>query len=387
MKPVSRSSALWIVALLCGLGACTGEEEASQSPSPTRSSPAPSPTAAPSTMSERIRAVLRDPAPAVDEVVALSGSPMAWTRAGDRLLIQYGIGDAEFWPIDSKLGVVQIFDRQGRVRAEWVEGVGVEAAREYWPVGRGLVGIRPRFSKGPVSPVLVRGDTIMRLTEERGFRAVRSGDVRFGRGWLLDEAEGTVARERRAGCRQDTIVTGADGRTWCLDPAKRRVQWTRDGVMWESYALSTSYFDYCDGGSFGADIAILGDVVAVGMFRADFSFDAGATWNDVELPTRLVNVDPDPDSLGDNCPHVEPLPDGRLVLRYVPVAVATDRSNTTFRLVKPPPRTFIRWGLDEGVMVALQRRPSATRFASYDGGETWQPLRARSLVQHLLTGN
>jgi len=388
-----RASRSLVAVALMGLVACTGEEVPDAGSGPSRSSSTSlspstktsdatpsSPT--PTTDAQRVRALLGDPAPTAEEVIALAKTPMAWTRAKDRLLVEYGVMPRSNWPSDATLVAVRILDSSGRVRGEWVDGLGDESLRDYWPVGGRFVGL-PAYGGIRTRPVLVRDGSLVELSRVPGARTIRLGDVRFGQGWLLDEAARTVTRERRPGCRQDSIRTDAKGRTWCLDPAKKQILWTHTGGgLWMSHVLSTSYFDYCDGGAPGADVAVLGDVVVVGLWRADVSFDGGASWQDLELPTRVVNTAPG--GLGDNCPWVEPLEDGRLVLSSIVSAVATDATNSRFTLVRVPPGTGLAYNTDEGVFVAASRRPYGDRFASFDGGDTWQPLRSRALVRHLL---
>jgi hypothetical protein len=77
------------------------------------------------------------------------------------------------------------------------------------------------------------------------------------------------------------------------------------------------------------------------------------------------------------------LRDGRLVIGYFRFAVAADATNTRFKLIRTPRHTQFA-DVHEGVLVAVSRRPYGETFASYDGAETWQRLRLRSLLRHLV---
>jgi hypothetical protein len=232
-------------------------------------------------------------------------------------------------------------------------------------------------------PQLIGAGRSTELTRVRGTRLFGRGDIRFGPGWLLDPVAKTVTRERLAGCRRDSIHTDARGWIWCLDPKKKHVAWSRDGgTTWERHPLSDSYFEYCSGGTLGADLTVQGHVVTIGLWRADFSLDRGRSWQHVALPVDLVGAYQE-NPFGDaRCTRVKPLADGRLVIDYFRVAVAHDATNTRFSLIRTPPRTrFV--DVHEGVLVAASRRPYGDRFASYDGGRTWRPIRINALLRHM----
>jgi hypothetical protein len=363
----------------------TGPAASPPGASPSTAAPAPSSTPTPTTDAQRVRALLRDPAPRADEVISVAKAPRAWTRARDRLLVQYGVAGPFLGSDAVELAAVQVLDRRGRVRGEWVEGGAGQAARDYWPVGRQRFAGLPQWDEGSgtVKPVLVRDGTLVPLTRVNRPRPARPVDVRFGHGWLLDQAARTITPERRDSCRRDSIRTDVDGGTWCLGLGKQRMYWTHDrGRTWQSHDLSTSYLGFCDGGGRGTDLAVQGDVVAIGLWRADFSFDAGATWQDVSLPYELVGGNPD-GIVTSNCTTVVPLPDGRLAISHYKMAVATDPTNTRFELLQLPRGTEFAY-VDEGVIVAPPRRRFGDRYVSYDGGTTWQVPRARSLVRHLI---
>jgi hypothetical protein len=378
---------LWTVLLFVGLAACSADVQEtggragtpSGSPSTTWSAtqtptPSPTPSPTPRTRRERIRAVLRDQTPNADEVIALAKTPMAWTRARDTLLVEYWLTYPGFWPESPAVVATQVRDRRGKLLGEWVEDADA-GAPSYWPAGRDLVGLTWSGDR----PVLVRDGSPTPLTRVRGTRAKAPGDIRFGRGWLLDPAAKTVTRERLPGCRQDSIRTDLRGRVWCLDHPKEQIAWSADdGRTWTRHTLSDSYFDYCDGGALGSDLEVRDDVVAIGLWRADFSLDRGATWHDVPLPWRLVGLHHER-PLADNCTQVTPLRDGRLVIGYYRFAVATDATNTRFKLIYTPRHTRFA-NVQEGVVVAVSRRPYGETFVSYDGAETWLPLRLPALL-------
>jgi len=321
--------------------------------------------------------VLRDRTPDADEVIALAKTPRAWTRGRDTLLVEYWLTRPGFWDSPAVVAM-QVLDRRGRVLGRWVEDPQV-GSRDYWPAGRDFVGLSWYGDR----PVLARGGSLIPLTQVRGTHARKPGDIRFGRGWLLSPATKTVTRERLPGCRQDSIRTDLRGWVWCLDRPKEQIAWSADeGRTWARHTLSDSYFEYCDGGALGSDLEVRGDVVAIGLWRADFSLDRGTTWHDVLLPWRMVGLHHErPEA--DNCTQVTPLSDGRLVIGFFRFAVATDPTNTRFTLIRTPRHTRFAT-VQEGVVVAVSRRPYGETFVSYDGAETWQRSSPRTLLRHLL---
>jgi len=382
----------WVstVLLFVGLAACTGDVQetggeasaTSRSPSTTLSAtqtptPLPTPSPTPLTRRQRIRAVLRDQTPDADEVIALAKTPTSWTRGRNTLLVEYWLARQAYWD-DPAAVAVQVLDRRGRVLGQWAEDPEV-GSRDYWPAGRDFVGL-PSYAGGPV---LARDGSLIPLTQVRGTRPRKPGDIRFGRGWLLDPAAKTVARERLPGCRQDSIRTDLRGWVWCLDRHKEHIAWSADeGRTWSRHTLSDSYFEYCDGGTLGSDLVVLGNVVAIGLWRADFSLDRGTTWHDVPVPWRMAGLHHErPEA--DDCTQVTPLSDGRLVIGYFRIAVATDPTNTLFRIIRTPRRTHFA-AMQEGVVVAVPHRPYGETFVSYDGAETWQRPSPRTLLRHLL---
>jgi len=357
-----------------------GDGGAASSLSANSAAPTTSPEPAPPlTERQRIRRVLRDRSPDVGEVIALAKTPSAWVRGADTVLVEYSLMTASYWPDDATVSAGRVVDRRGRVLGEWADNDPTH--RTYWPAGRDFVGM-PQYGG---RPWLVRDGAISRLGREPGTRPVEAGDVRFGRGWLLDPSAGTVTREQLPGCRQDSIRTDLQGRVWCLDAQKTRLSWSDDGgETWEGHTLSTSYLEFCDGGARGVDLEVQGEVVAIGMWRADFSLDRGRTWRDVGLPLGLVGSHRANAYTEANCTTVQPLPDGRLVLEYFGAAVGADATNTRFAAIRTPPRSTYA-GVQEGVLVAVSRRPYGERWASYDGAGSWRPLRAGPLVRHLLS--
>lgn len=377
------------VLLLAGLAACTsggsGKSE-SEPTTPTASSPeapsaTPEPTPTPTTERQRIRAALRAGSPDAEEVIALSKTPMTWTKGKETLLVRYGLTNAYDWPFVPTVSTIQELDRRGRVLGQWVDVSGRRGTqRDYWPAGRHFVGV-PQYGG---TAVLIQDGSMSRLSRERGSREAQAGDIRFGLGWLLDRASMSFATERIEGCRKDSIRNDSRGQIWCLDASKEAIRWSDDGGRsWARHELSTSYLEACDGGALGAELDVHSDVVAIGMWRADFSLDRGRTWQDVALPFELVGAHRGDGGSFPNCTQVQPLADGRLVIEYFDVAIAADATNTRFLTVSTPPRTRFA-GIYEGVAVAASRRPYGERFVSFDGAVTWQKLRVGLLVRHLL---
>jgi hypothetical protein len=375
--------------LLAGLASCTSGGSGttdSEPTSPTASSPeapsaTPEPKPTPTTERQRRRAALRAGSPDAEEVIALAKTPMTWTKGKGTLLLQYGLMNAYDWPTASIVSTIQVLDRRGRVLGQWVDTSGRSGVqRDYWPAGRHFVGV----SEHGGSAVLIQDGSVSPLSRDRRPREAQPGDIRFGLGWLLDLTSMSLARERIEGCRKDSIRNDSRGRIWCLDASKEAIRWSDDGARtWARHELSTSYIEACDGGARGAELDVRGDVVAIGMWRADFSLDRGRTWQDVSLPFELVGAHRGDGGSFPNCTQVQPLADGRLVLEYFGVAIAVDATNTRFMPVRTPPRTRFA-GVYEGVAVAASRRPYGERFVSFDGAVTWQKLRVGSLVRHLL---
>jgi hypothetical protein len=210
--------------------------------------------------------------------------------------------------------------------------------------------------------------------------AVPTDDVRVARGWVLDRDARTLYRSPLDGCRTDSIRADLGGRIWCLAPGKHDVLWSDDGgSSWTRQRLSDSYFEWCDGGTYGADLQVLGPTVAIGLWRADWSLDRGRTWRDVELPFRSMRRGP---PSGMDCPVVTPLRDGRLVMTYFGHAAAVDSTNTAFEPVRTPPGLQFA-GVSEGLMTAASNKAYGARRVSYDGGRTWRPIEPRALARHL----
>ena len=122
-----------------------------------------------------LRAGNPDPA----EVIALAKAPMAWTKAKNTLLVQYGLMPRSEWPRWATVSAVQIRDRRGKVLGQWVDDSGGEGdVRSYWPAGRYFVGL-PQYGG---SAVLVKDGTTTVLSRVRGRREAEPGDIRFGPG-------------------------------------------------------------------------------------------------------------------------------------------------------------------------------------------------------------
>jgi hypothetical protein len=285
------------------------------------------------------------------------------------------------WPSWASTTAVVLLGPGGRVRMEGVDPY-AGSTREYVPAGAGFVGLS---GYPPRRPVYVDDDGVVTLGLEREPRTARPDDVRISGGWLLDRAAMTLSRERLEGCLADSVRVDLQQRVWCLNPRKTTLSWTDDGGRtWERHPLSTSYFWFCDGGTVGSDLTVQGEVVAIGLWRADISLDRGGSWQDVDLPYRRVGAYT-AEHTGDdaNCTHVSPLADGRLVMSYARVEVAGDTSNTWFSPVEVPARmSFV--GTPEGLMLAASRKAYGVRLVSYDGARTWRPIRLRVLAQHLL---
>jgi len=314
-------------------------------------------------------------------VIAAAKTPHEWVRGHGRTLLRYVQSPTRWWPEDFGKTAVALVTPRGRVVRRWSPPVRWEAL-QWWPAGRGFVGVNHYGALTP-GPMLLTDGGVTELTPVRGARHHRAGDVRFGKGWLLDRTRTTVTRELLPPTRcAGSALVDLRGRVWCLDRRKRTLSWTDDGRSWDRHRLSTTYFEYCDGGTLGAEIEVLGDRVAVGLWRADVSGDRGRTWHDVDLPYRLVGAHRVSYSSEANCTRVSPLSDGRLLLSYFGDAVATSPSNTEFTLLDFPVRRFDYSSVSEGVLVAPQRR-YGERLVSYDGGTTWDELRVRSLLAHL----
>jgi hypothetical protein len=322
-------------------------------------------------------------------IITAAGDPYAWVRGHGRALLLYYEMPPRWWPSEEAgEQAVALVDRDAHVLRRWAPGRAAEM--DWWPVGRGFVGMTQHGERGPV---LLHATGVVVLTQERGYRTYRAGDTRFGEGWLLNRSDRTISKEDlpHSRCARSrwtpSALTDLRGRLWCLDSRRRSLSWTDDGRAWTRHRLAASHFEYCDGGTTGAEIAILGRRVAVGLWRADFSFDRGRTWSDVDLPVKLVGADQGAGGSFPNCTEVRPLADGRLVLSYFGVAVATGIENTEFALVDYPAGTRGAYPpLFEGVLVASQRE-YGRRLVSYDGGATWREFRSRALLQHLFPGD
>jgi hypothetical protein len=399
--PRGRRRTTALPAALVGLslaltGCSTGSRTSNgQSPGPSPSTPAPTttttapvvPTA--TTRTGRIREVLRSRQPVeAKTVIALAGAPMSWATGRDRVLLEYWLTSPRDpdWP-DARVIARRVVDRQGRILSESVQRT--QGWWDTWAVGHDFITADFRYglSFRPSSVFLLGQRAPTPLTFERSYRSARHGDIRFGYGWLYDPRSGTVSPELLPPCRKDTARVDGRGRIWCLDRSKTHVLWSDDGRRWAGHVLSTTYFDWCDGGTLGADLAISGDTVAIGLWRADFTTDRGITWHDVSLPYRRVGAHR---GTYPNCTRVEPLPDGRLVLTYFRTLVGDDPANTGFSALRTPAHTFdagaSTYPADarDGALLAVSREPSGPRHVSYDGGHTWHPVRVSALLHHLL---
>lgn len=341
----------------------------------------PGPTApVPPPVTALVTASGPDPGP----IIAAAGDPYAWVHGHGRVLLLYFQMRTRWWP-EAEMGqpAVALVDRSAHVLHRWAPGGGLEM--DWWPAGRGFVGMPPPW--GRREPVLLRARGAVPLVEERGYRPYRETDVRFGHGWLLDPVHRTVTKEDlpRSRCARTrstpSALTDLRGRTWCLDPRRGTLSWTDDGRAWTRHRLASRHFEYCDGGTAGAQVAVLGRQVAVGLWRADFSADRGRTWRDVDLPFELVGAHQGDGGSFPNCTWVSTLKDGRLVLEYFGLAVATSVDNTAFELVDPPARTLHPYAV-EGVLVAPHRQ-YGRRLVSYDGGDTWRAFHTPDLLAHL----
>jgi len=382
------AAATTFVALaLATLSACTESDNDRTDPGPpptsAATSPAPGPEPTPASVRQQVRAVLRQAVPAADDVIALAKVPASWTAGEDRLLLEYRLMPPSEWPYGQYTVALQTLDANGRLLAQTVDpgtkfGSGI---RKYYPAGRAFVGIT---SYGPPAGVLIRDDGVDELATVRGSRVAGPGDVPVGPGWLLDQATMTLTRERLGGCQSESIRNDLRDRVWCLDPEKTTLAWSDDrGDTWTRHRLSASYFEYCDGGTLGADLAVHDTTVAIGLWRADFSHDRGETWSDVDLPYRLVGAHPGQAGSEANCAGATPLVDGRLVLDHFGAAMAADPTNTKFAKLRTPDETQYA-GVEEGLLTAASKQPYGTRLVSYDAGRTWQPPRAEDLVRHVL---
>jgi len=356
----------------------------SSTPSTATTSAAAVPS--PTTLGQRIRAVQRDRTPEARDIIALAKSPTIWQVAHDRVLVGYTVPPPVDWPSQWGGPVAwQVLDRHGRVLGQWAQ----RADHSYVPAGRYFVGLEPSYSRG-LEPfgnarraLLVRHGTPTPLTLLPGHRSKKRADLRVDGGWLVNPSRLTITREELPHCYRGSSRLDAHGRIWCLNRHKDQVLWSDDGKAWQGHRLSTRYFEYCDGGTLGADLEILGDVVTIGLLRADFSVDRGDTWWTVSLPVERVGAGAPPPGSEQNCADVSPLPDHRLVVSYFGSLIATDASNTRFRKVTTP-RTTQFAGVQEGVMLAASHRPYGDLFASYDSGRTWRPLETPHLARHLL---
>lgn len=308
-------------------------------------------------------------------VVAAAGAPVGWVRGPERALLAYRVPRGDRRDVGGSAALV-LLTSEGEVLGRWASDRSSWASLDWSPAGRAFVGAS-RYGR---TRLLVRPGGITELREERGRRTFRHGDTRFGQGWLLDAARTRIARELlpRDRCGGDVEVD-LRGRTWCLDEEKRVVSWTDDHETWTSHQLSTSHLEYCDGGTTGAELELLGDQVVIGLWRADFSQDRGLTWHDVDLPYsadgafRSGSVP--------NCTELTTLVDGRLLFSHFGNFVATDASNTAFVPFDFP--SGLRWFEQlEGVLVGV-RRGKTGPDVSYDGGTTWVPLRVPELLGRL----
>jgi hypothetical protein len=334
--------------------------------------------------------VQRDRSPSVRDILALGKSPTVWRVGRDHVLAGYPVPSRYDWP-DPWAGPIawQVLDRRGEVVGQWAQ----RAHHEFVPAGRFFVGLRARFGRtteeyGDASKaILVRRARPERLRLVAGQRDKRTADVRADGGWLIDPTRLTITREALPLCLRGSSRLDSHGRIWCLNRAKDEVLWSDNGKVWQRHMLSTSYFEWCDGGTTGADLEILDDVVTIGLQRADFSVDRGKTWWTAALPADRVGAGDPRGSSEQNCADVSVLPDNRLVVSYFGSIVASDASNTRFRAVTTPVGTYhvgVRKGTQEGVMLAATRSAYGDLLASYDSGRTWRPLRARDLARRLL---
>jgi hypothetical protein len=394
-QAVTTAVLVFIATSPLGLVTACSDRDDPQTTAPTPSVPTSSATPSKGTTSaavapgptlgQRIRAVARDRTPDARDIIALAKLPTYWEVGHNRVLVGYGVPAPVDWPDRlSAPSAWQVLDRHGRVLGQWAQ----RTAYEFVPAGRYFVGLEPAFSRG-VEPygdasraLLVRGGMPTSLTLLPGHRSKRPSELRVDGGWLVDPSRLTIIREELPLCFRGGSRLDSHGRIWCLNREKDQILWSDDGQAWQRHQLSISYFDYCDGGALGADPTILGDVVAVGLMRADFSVDRGDTWWTVSLPVERVGAGP-PLGSEQNCAEVSPLPDHRLVVSYFGFLVATDASNTRFRTVATPQATrFV--GVQQGVMLAASRSPYGDLLTSYDSGRTWLPLETQQLVRHLL---
>jgi hypothetical protein len=389
---VLPAAVVLLATVATGCGSEVGDPAAQDSPP---ASTAPDPTAVPAdpgaatatTLTERTREVLRSRQPLdAETVIALAGSPMSWTTGRGRLLLEYWLTSPRDpdWP-DARVVARRVLDRHGRIVAESVQRTRIWW--DTWPIGHDFIEADFRYGFTPTSVVLLGRGAATPLTFRRSPRPARPHDVRFGYGWLYDRHTRTVAPELLPLCRQDSARVDTHGRIWCLDHRKTHLLWSDDGRHWTSHALSTTYLDWCDGGARGSDLAISGNSVAIGLWRADVTTDRGTTWHDVPLPYRKVGAHRGPYP---NCTGVEPLPDGRLVISYFGTLIASDPTNTHFQALGTPAHTSYAGafayprGIHEGVLLAVGPRPTGIRRISYDAGRTWHPVRVASLLHHLL---
>jgi hypothetical protein len=378
------------------VSACSDRDDP-QTTAPTPSAPtssAPTPSSSPSTattsasavpspttLGQRIRAVQRDRTPDAQDIIALAKFPTSWEVAHNRVLVGYRVTYLSDWP--SQFGAPaawRVLDHRGRVLGEWAQRVDYQ----FVPAGRYFVGLKP-FAGGSKA-LLVRRGTPATLTLIPGPRTKRPADLRVDGGWLVDPSRLTISREALPLCHSGSSRVDTHDRIWCLNGQKDELLWSDDGKAWQRHRLSTSYLEFCDGGALGADPKILGDVVTVGLKRADFSVDRGDTWWTVSLPVERVGAGMPVPGSEQNCADVSPLPDHRLVVSYFASLVATDASNTRFTWVATPRGTQFA-GVQEGVMLAASDTPYGELLASFDSGRTWRPLDARQLARTLLAGS
>jgi hypothetical protein len=335
-----------------------------------------------------VRQLQGDRTPSVREILALADAPSVWRVGRDHVLVGYPVTYPADWPAvwGGTPTAWQVLDRHGEVVGQWAQ----RGELTFAPAGRHFVGLQPRpgfrvtQAYGDArNAVLVRHGRPAPLRLVPGERAKRPGDVRTDGGWLVDPARRTITRETLPLCLRGSSRLDEDGRIWCLNGRKDRVLWSGGGAGWRWHGLSTSYFEWCDGGSTGADLQILGDTVTIGLLRADFSADHGGTWWDVDLPVEMVGAGVPRGYSEQNCAQVAPLADNRLVLHYFGAVVARDASNTEFRKIRTP-RNHEFTSVQEGVMTAATREPYGDLLGSFDGGATWRPIRAPDLARTLL---